>query len=165
MAVGNKEIPKNLSEVQLNNQALGTAFKLPIISNIYSGKESIQKVLKSSIKNIGFITAPSLFSKVFAQFAPMDLIHWIQDIMLNSVDLLLSNVPGPIKPLYLAGCKLELVAPFASNSRTKAFVSVMSYNNQFRFIFTVDQESGVDHKNFVDIVEKEIDDIIKNNNL
>jgi hypothetical protein len=161
MAIGNKPIPKNISHVQLNNQALGTAFKLPIIQSFHQGKDQIKQVLKSSIKNISFVTAPGIFSKVFAQYAPMDWIHWIQDFSLNTVDLLLSNVPGPVKPLIMSGCKMEFVAPFASNSRSKAFVPILSYNNQFRFIFTVDEISGLDHENFVKIVEAELDSLIK----
>ena len=131
-----------------------------MMKDLVKEKDILTKILKSSIKNLGFITAPGLLASINALYAPSSLIHWIQDQMLDSVDLLLSNVPGPTKPLYLANSKLEYMIPIASNSRAKAFIPLTSYNNRFRFIFSVDKESEVDHKRIVNMVEEEIEALI-----
>ena len=68
---------------------------------------------------------------------------------------------GPTVPLFYSGFKCTNMIPMTTTLRYRAFTPVCSYNKQFRFVMSVDKDSKIDNKEFLKIVDEEIENLMK----
>lgn len=155
--IGRKGIPKDTKDLQINNEVYGIYIRIPLIDNFIGEYKKIVEVLRNSLKSLGFVSAATRFCRIGVSLLPRDFQLYLGEKFLNNVDLIVSNVPGPTEPLYYAGCKLKMIAPIISTRNARAFLPIISYNKQFRFIMSVDVESKIDDNMFMNFIEKEID--------
>jgi WS/DGAT/MGAT family acyltransferase len=78
----------------------------------------------------------------------------------RSVNLVVSNVPGPPMPLYLAGARmLEVFPTLPPMGNLSLVVAVLSYAGQLNFTAAADQDSCPDVEVFAEGVRRALDDL------
>ena len=161
MPVGRKEVPRNISEVRLCNEISALYMPLPLIDDIKADHKKVTKVLHSYIYNSGYTFASVIFFSLATEFLPKSIETYVGDFFAGNVDMTVSNVPGPTVPLVYSGFKCTDMIPMVTTLRHRAFTPVCSYNKQFRFVMSVDVESKIDNKEFLKMVDDEIENLIK----
>lgn len=154
--VGRKPVPKTPEMIKLNNEINMIYFKLPLIDHLECEHKVISRETKKHLMNPLLSNAAITMANIMGEYVPMRIIHSITDNFMDNVDLIISNVPGPMCPLYFAGSKLTKLIPITSNSRTRAFIPILSYDKKFNLLLTIDSESGIDKKEFMTLIEEEI---------
>jgi hypothetical protein len=162
MPVGRKLVPLNSEMIKLNNELNLIYFKLPLIDDVEKDYKIVTQETSRYLKNPYYCNAAITFAKVLAEYVPMRIISKILDKFMDNVDMIITNVPGPVSPLYFAGSKLTKLIPITSNARTRAFLPILSYDKKFNLLLTIDKDSGIDKKEFMRLVEEEIIAITKN---
>jgi diacylglycerol O-acyltransferase / wax synthase len=78
------------------------------------------------------------------------------------VNLVVSNVPGPPVPLYLAGARLLEVFPtLPPMGNLTLVVAALSYAGQLNLTAAADQDSCPDVQVFADGVRRAVDDLAR----
>jgi hypothetical protein len=161
MPVGRKEVPRNISEVRLCNEISALYMPIPLIDDIKTEHKKVTKVLHSYIYNSGYTFATVIFFSLAVEFLPKRIEAFIGNFFAKNIDMTVSNVPGPIVPLFYSGFKCTNMTPMTTTLRQRAFAPVCSYNKQFRFAMSIDKESKIDNKEFLKMVDDEIENLIK----
>jgi hypothetical protein len=159
--VGRKEVPRNISEVGLCNEVSALYMPLPLIDDIKTEHKKVTKVLHSYIYNSGYTFASVIFLSLAIEFLPKRIQAFIGDNYIKNIDIIVSNVPGPTVPLFYSGFKCTNMTPMTTTSRQRAYAPVCSYNQQFMFSMSIDKESKIDNKEFLKMVDDEIENLIK----
>jgi hypothetical protein len=159
--VGRKEVPRNISDIRLNNEVSTLFIRIPLIDDIRTEHKKVTKVLHGSIKNSGYSSAGCIFAALAVEFLPRSIQEPLADFFTDNIDMTVSNMPGPSVPLFYSGYKCKGITPMTTTSRLRAFVPVYSYNKQFRFLMSVDKDSKIDNKEFLKIVDEEIENLMK----
>jgi len=162
MPIGRKTVPNNSDEVKINNEVNVIYYKLPLIEDIHSDYKTVVKTTSKYLKNPSFFTAAITLGRLFAEYMPNKMIYFISELFMNNVDLLISNVPGPTSPLFYAGSKLTKLFAVSSNCRSRAFIPILSYNNSFHLLLSVDSVSGINKNEVMKCIEEELHALTSN---
>ena len=162
MPIGRKAVPLNSDMIKLNNEVNMIYYKLPLINDIEKDYKIVVKQTSKYLKNPCYSSAVVTLANLLAEFMPMRIISLCLDTYMDNVDLIISNVPGPMSPLYFAGSRLTKLIPITSNSRSRVFLPVLSYDKKFNLLLTIDSDSGIDKKEFMRIIEEEVVALTKN---
>lgn len=161
MPIGRKEVPTCLEEARLNNEVSSLFIRIPIIEDTRTDHHKISKVLSSSIKNTGYMSAGITFVKLSVEYLPISIQNPLADYFTDNIDLTVSNMPGPTVPLFYDGMRCTKITPMATTSRLRAFIPVFSYNKKFGLMMSVDKDSKIDNKEFIKLIEVEIENLIE----
>jgi hypothetical protein len=158
--IGRKEIPNNIHQVRLSNEVNSIITKIPIIKEFQIEHQQISQNTNQSLKKTGYCNAAVIFTKLAIELLPKFLQEYFVEIILNNIDMTVSNVPGPASPLFFGGCKMSGVTPVVTTQRLNCFVPIVSYNKQFKICMCVDEASKIDKEKFIKLIEDEIKNII-----
>jgi hypothetical protein len=156
---GKTGIPKSVKEVEIKNKSAGIFLELPLIDSIEAESPKISKILSKELKNFFNVTSNNVLFTLIVEFLPSDLLIYINDMSIEKVDLIHSNVPGPIKELFYSGCKVVDILPIISTGRIKAMLPVFSYNKKFRVVVAYDESVGLNPKDLLGTIENELQQI------
>jgi len=156
---GKTGIPKSVNDVEMKNQSAGIFQSFPLIDSIEAESSKISKILSRELKNYFNVTSSNVLFSLIVEFLPSDVLIYISDQSIEKVDLIHSNVPGPIKELFYSGCKILDILPIISTGRIKAMLPVFSYNKKFRVAVAYDESVGLNPKDLVGTIENELEQI------
>lgn len=88
------------------------------------------------------------------------LSRWVIGGMMQGVDVLASNVPGPPFPLFLAGAKVERFVAFGPPAGAALNVTAFSYDGDVHLGVTIDTASVTDRTLFMRCLDETIDELI-----
>ena len=160
--MGFMEIPENVKKLEINNYLKSINFKLKNIQNFENDRKNLMGNYKEYIKNPCYFNSITIFWKILFEFFPLEILQNLSLNYLSGIDILTTNVPGPTQKLYYAGCLIEDIHPILSTFYIKNNLVIFSYKNQFRFTVCKDENSRLNIKKFLKIIELTIDDLIKN---
>lgn len=87
--------------------------------------------------------------------------QWILGGMMNGVDVLACNVPGPNFPLYVAGVKVDQFHAFGPPAGAALNITVFSYDGTVNLGITADEAAVTDRALFLRCVDEAIDDLLE----
>ena len=79
----------------------------------------------------------------------------------KKVDIFISNIPGPKSEIYLAGNIVKEIIPIPTISYFNLLCLVASYNGQFFIEVFTKNKSEINAKVYSELVEEEIESLIK----
>ena len=79
----------------------------------------------------------------------------------NCFDIYVTNVPGPKKELYFNGIKATNLVVVPPANSLNFFLAIFTYNGKFQLTLTADSGIYVCPRKFIDLMEKEIVNIIE----
>ncbi len=88
------------------------------------------------------------------------LSRWVIGGMMQGVDVLASNVPGPPFPLFLAGAKVERFVAFGPPAGAALNVTAFSYDGTVHLGVTIDTASVTDRELFLECLDQTLDELI-----
>jgi len=159
--VGRKEVPESIQSVEITNKLTSIFIPVPLIDDVKTKNSKVGKTIKNAMVNSGITNAMNILGQISLEYLPESVYAPIGEIFASNIDMAVSNVPGPISPLFFSGCKVEKIIPIASTQRIMAFVPIFSYNSEFSFSMSVDVESGIDNEKFIKYLEEELLEISK----
>jgi len=154
--IGKTSIPNSYKDLEINNNAQVAIMSIPLIRDLRSEYFRVGKVFKSTLQNSEYCNAATILAKILVEFAPKDFMNWISDWYMGNIDLVVSNLPGPTSPLYYAGSKVTKMIGFPTVSRFRTFIAISSYDNLFRIVMSVDVDSQIDSRNFIEMIDKQL---------
>jgi NRPS condensation-like uncharacterized protein len=153
--VGRKGVPNNINEIELGNDLFIVLAKIPLIRDVKKESHIIVKNLKQLVRSSGYFSATLSLLKIAAEYLPLNLYKLINKYVIEDVDMLFSNVPGPTTPVYYGGCKVTSIVPIISTNQVRDFFLIYSYNKTFLVKFAVDIDCRVDQNEFLKILDEE----------
>jgi hypothetical protein len=156
---GKTGIPKSIEEVEIYNKSGGIFLELPLIESVEKESPIIHKILIKELKDIFNASCSNILFRLMVEFLPYEVLNYISDMTLNKVDLIHSNLPGPMNYLYFSGSKVVDILPLISNGRAKVVLPVFSYHRKFRVFVAYDESVGLDPKEILKTIENEFDEI------
>ena len=141
---------QKISDNNLNNNAVGAHIKLPLIDHLDSNSiKMMQKLLYSQIVSQKFIIQAVVNSvNALNSIIPLQFTKMLMKQATKDLDLLFSNLPGPQEPIFINGCKVERIVPFASTGVQKCFITLYSYNGKINLISNFDEGQNIDPEEF-----------------
>ena len=173
MPIGRKKIQTNYKKIILNNTTNFIFTKLNLITNINDIKQIHKNslILKHEMNNFLLNNTYLTWAQVLGRFISFRIINFFADLYCRNVDLVVSDVPGPTKKIFIGtennnnnNCCVDKIYACCSPGREIPFVLVMSYNNEFRTSVTVNEKYNVDAKKFLAFVDQGIEEFINNEN-
>jgi hypothetical protein len=158
--VGNTAIPKDISEVKLQNSIYAAIFKIPLIKDFENEHKNVVKILNKEIKDIKSIDSNKKTINFISNFLSTDILNRIADYLLKSTDICVSNVPGPQEPLYLNGSKIQSIIVAANCIKYNLDITLISYNKKFKIMVIMNSVLDYSPEELINIIE----DIISNLN-
>jgi hypothetical protein len=153
--IGNKGIVSDFKYLKVTNQSQAFNVDIPLLSTLdKEGCSKIKKELRNIISNVGVSNAAINISKVFHEFMPISVITYLAKIMLKNLDLMTSNMPGPISHLYFGDMKVTELYPISSAGNAKSFLPIMSYSKKFRIIYSMDEALGLEPGYVIKVIEE-----------
>jgi hypothetical protein len=159
--IGVKDVPKSTSEVQIQNDILGAITILERIDDPLTQYEMISKKTKYTIKNHYNTSASRYLFTFFNEFLPYSYHKKVAEKVGDTVDMAISNLPGPTGQVFYCGSKVEDILPFNSLGIGKAFIIIGTYNNMVRIVTCVDPLLNINVDMLSNIIDEEINRLIK----
>ena len=103
------------------------------------------------------------FSEAFAgavNLTPRPLANAVFGSAARSVDFIASCVPGPKRPLYVAGARAEAIFPFGPTSATPANITLFSLGEDAAVTINADPAAVPDHDVLADCMRDGFDEIL-----
>jgi hypothetical protein len=151
--IGNRGIPKDASEVSLQNVGNLAYVNLPLIDDPIKDYHIIKKSLNKSVGNIVQHFFNKVFTYVTLQILPKFLYEHLKEIFISNLDMCISNVPGSKRTLLYSGSEVYDIIPVVNSGITFIFVLMLTYNNNFRFHIAVDRALGINPQDIIDSLE------------
>ena len=160
--VNTKSIPKNIRETRLENEASGVLATIPISDSINADLlKSIHLEMAKTAKDIRYIYTVKYINFFCSTVTPKFVWDMILMKTLNSLDINISNVPGPSFSGYVGDCKVLqafVVPPIGAH---KVFMGAQSYKGDFCLTFRCDTSIECEPNKFIQIMEDVIENYIK----
>lgn len=142
--IGNTKAPKSLKKTPVRNLITGITFRLALIDDIERESDIVLSELKQFMSN-RIVTIFLVYLGVFLnELFPFIIFKTIAMELSTKVDITVSNMPGPTKPLFYDGMELISMVPFTSVGPNKAFCSIFSYCNSIFITTEFDKTQGPD---------------------
>jgi WS/DGAT/MGAT family acyltransferase len=120
-------------------------------------KEMTQALRATEIRSMGDTAPPAILNLAYRALASL-----MDSALPLPANAIVSNVPGPPVPLYMAGAKLEAMYPFSMVQHGIGLnVTVMSYLDRMDFGFTVDADLVPDPWYIADGIPLALDELEK----
>jgi WS/DGAT/MGAT family acyltransferase len=87
--------------------------------------------------------------------------QWVLGGMMQGVDVLASNVPGPNFPLYVAGAKIEQFHAFGPPAGAAINVTLFSYDGKVNLGITTDEAAVTDRALFLRCIDEALASIVE----
>lgn len=159
--IGVKNTPKSTSEVQMQIDILGAITVLKRIDDPLKYYDLISKETRYTIKNHYNTSASRYLFSLCNQFLPYSIHRKMVKHVANTVDLSISNLPGPRREMSYCNSKLEEIIPFISMGIGKAFIIIGTYNGKVRIITNVDAALKINVEMLTKYIEDEINTVIE----
>ena len=145
----------------IQNNATGVAFELPLKDlNECLDNMHILKDIKSMLTNKVFPYIDINIVSFFINFLPNYVFEHIVRDYCKRFDLIITNIPGPVKKLIYDGSEVEDIVPMFSNGLLKRAVPVITYNNTVKFIYSVDECLEQDTSIMIDNIDAIYNELI-----
>lgn len=157
-------VPVNLRPLE-HDQELGNHFGLVFLSlplavenpleRLYLVNERMNdlKASKQATVTLGFLAALGM--------GPSVLQKPVLDLLSQKASAVLTNVPGPQQPLYLAGAKIrEMMFWVPQNGNIGLGISILSYNGQVLFGLISDRRLVAEPKRIISRFKKEFEKLL-----
>ncbi|MFA5119522.1 wax ester/triacylglycerol synthase family O-acyltransferase [Zavarzinia sp.] len=119
-------------------------------------KDSYKALPADMLRDWSLFAAPA----VAARAARLYSRYKIADYHRPPFNVVISNVPGPGFPLYLAGAKVQHIFPVSIPADTIGInITVQSYMDHVEFGVIVDRETVPDVDHFVDLLQPALDEL------
>lgn len=161
--IGTKGVPKSEKELKVKNQVNGVFLNLPLIDDIKKDAKKISKASQTAIRNSGFSTSLVRIGEVLNEFLPLQHVHRLGMNMAVNFDATISNLPGPVVPIYFNGCKVTQMCPIISSHNVSSFMPVITYDKHFRILYTITEELNYHPKELLDIIDNVLNKFEENN--
>jgi diacylglycerol O-acyltransferase len=157
-------VPVNLRQ-QGGKQKLGNLFGLvplvlPVgIEDPVARLREVQRRMAALKGSYTALVAMSMLGILGA--TPKEIQHGIQNYFSRRTTMVMSNVPGPRAPLYLAGAKLEQIMFWVPQSGDVGMgVSILSYNGGVQFGIETDDALADDPQAIIDRFAPEFEKLV-----
>jgi len=143
----------------LSNKVSIAYHKLPLIDSLENGGLlKIKKILSENYGRIIELLSMSKSLAVMMQMLPKSVTSWGESYLLNNIDYLCSNVPGPNKHLIVCGTKVDEIQCCMPHLKEFGFFGLInSYAGNIRFSFAGD-EGYANTKDLVKYAEQHMSD-------
>ena len=142
LPVGNTVIPKNINSVAITNHASGILLNLPLIDNVNQMKQ-ITKCIRKSVKP-EILFSSSVGADLLSEWTTMSILEKYSYKFASTFDFLFTNVPGPSMKIVYGDSICEDMMIFPSCGYGMPFVTVFSFNGQFKFVISYNENSEID---------------------
>lgn len=159
--IGTKVLPRSEKELKIKNQLNGIMCNLSIIDDIKSEAKSLSKKLQSSLRNTALNTTMYRLGHLVTEFSPLQQINKMARKITKNMDLIITNLPGPISPLFLNGCKISSMFAVPSTQNASGFIAIVSYNKEFKFVYSMTQDLNYNPQEIIDLIEKSLNELLE----
>ena len=138
---------------------------MKLISDFIKEGEVIKKAMNKYLKNMFRHIAMQHIIFVLQTILPAFCMNSYIEMMSEKIDLFFSNIPGPKKPIYCAGNKIECIIPVANVDHNRFFNAVVTYDGQFSICTLKSKVIDIDSDQFSNYIDEEIENFITLNKL
>lgn len=158
--IGNTKAPKSIKKTPVRNLMSGITFSMSLIDNIKEESFKVTGELKKLISTKLVTEFLTYFGIFLNELFPYRWYKYIACQIADKVDLTVSNMPGPTKPLTYQGMELMSMVPLVSTGPNKAFVCVFSYVDKIWITAEFDKIMGPCAEEFSKILKEKYETLI-----
>lgn len=161
--IGVKKIPKSTSDVRIANDIFGAILPLRRLRSENITKDDCEVIsheTKKTIKNnLNTISTRYLFT-LMNEFLPYKIQREMTRKVNDSIDVGISNMPGPAKQIFYNGFKVNDIVTSLTLGFGKAFLIIETYYNQVRISVNLDSNLGIDVFKLAKFIDHEIQNLL-----
>lgn len=144
----------SVEKIPLKNLMSGLSFSMPLISNIKNDKDKVVEELSQLLK-IKLLTDFLVSSiKLLGQFLPSFVLKEMGKHITQSVDVSVSNVPGPVKKLRYGKMEILEMYPITTTGPNKAFILIFSYVDKLYITVHIEKNQKLKSDDLADCIKK-----------
>ena len=133
---------------------------LKLIDDPIKEGNKIKKVYNASVKNPFEAYGRYYSVDLLEKFISGKTLGKLGSETENLVDILISNVPGPKKEIYIAGSKVTDFFLIPTPNTKPFFLAILTYGGRFQLSLGLDSALKISAKKFITLMEVEIENII-----
>lgn len=154
--IGTRGFPKSHFELNLENDSTALACSVPLIKDIFNLQEikEVSRNTKKYLKDFSMAYAVRLFLSTLLTYLPNSIFRYM--INMANHDMVYTNLPGPKKPLFYSGNKLEEFLLYTTPGFYPFLTGISSYSNKFRVACCIDDCLGLEPS----IISSKIDSVL-----
>jgi hypothetical protein len=152
-----RSTPKSEADLKLTNESGGAMCKFEFIDDPFTECSKIKKITDYRLRNHIFSETLLFLNSCSNNYLPFIINRQVNLIAANNYDFLISNVPGPVEPVYMAGMKLLYPLGLPSPGPHGAFISTITFYGEAQITFTIDKAIEADANEFIKHIEREIE--------
>lgn len=144
----------SVEKIPLKNLMSGLSFSMPLISDVKTEKEKVVEELHQLLK-IKLLTDFLVSSiKLLGQFLPTFILKQMGKNITQSVDISVSNVPGPVKKLKYGKMEILDMFPITTTGPNKAFILIFSYVDKLYITVHIEKNQKLNAQELADCIFK-----------
>lgn len=141
------------------NQFAPARFLVPIgIEDPLERMEEIQSRVRAQREESGLAYLEEIM--LVMNRLPGDVTQSMIEGMTTAVDFVTSNVPGPRRPTYTAGAKIEHMFPFGPPAGAGVNITLFSYDGQCHVGVNADRAAVTEPELLLECIEKSFDELL-----
>lgn len=158
--IGTRGIPTSYHELKLENDSISLPLKVPLINNILDVNEikGISFNTKKYLKDFSLAYSLRLFCTFLLTYLPAPVFRLI--VNKANHDMVYTNLPGPKKPLFYAGNKLEEFLIYTTTGFHPVLIGIVSYDEKYRIAYGFDKSLSIESSEINWRVEEVLDTLI-----
>jgi diacylglycerol O-acyltransferase len=160
------DMRKNDQEIDLGNKVGAILIQLPINTIHFEERIKIISEKTSALKKSLEPPLAYYYTEFISDFVPKSIELYAAKMLGSKLMAILSNVPGPKKPIYFAGEEIDNIMFWLPHTYSMGMaLSVISYNNKVSIGITVDANLIQDPEEIIHNFEYEMNEVLLRINL
>ena len=157
--VNMKPMPNSLKDVQLNNILSTATVNIPLSTDLDYAMKETRKYLDAGYSFLNLRTGMYMMN-IFG-LCPVAITRMVMYSKVLTINVLISNTPGPSKHAYLYGRKIKEFAGLGpNNGQSGLTILITSYCGLVRIQILADTNLKMDPKLLMEYIEDQIDENI-----
>jgi len=152
--IGNTRATSDISKAPIKNLMGGISFSMSLIEDIEKDKDKVLNEMKTLLRNKIVSDITFHLTSFFNEILPFKIMKSMGMDLSTKVDMTISNMPGPTKPLFYGDMELETMIPINTVGPNKAFAVLFSYKDTLWFTPEFDRNQGQDPVKFRDTLNE-----------
>lgn len=156
-------LPKNLSELKVQNKTSGVLSQVPLIFDHVKSVKNVSDANYQSLINTIIPLWRVLQIEVFYYLFPTFILNNMRNDFTLYTDFTVSNMPGTKDKIILNGCEVEKFFATNTTGRGYVYVVIISYDQKFTFTLNIDKELNINPKEIQAIIDEINQELMEQN--
>lgn len=154
-------MPKSLSEVSLCNHVFALFHQMTLLEDPIKELKTFRNDYKALMRQAQIAKITDWGSYFLSLILPFSFAKKLSNDVIQTADLIMSNVPGPTELVEFNGNRIIAVIPYTTTGNLQNLFPIVSYNEKLKFVGIYDAGQDFDGEIVVKLFESSLNSFLQ----